>query len=125
MLRTIRPYEMSLWTLQDSFITVLKIPELMTKGHIEEPQILLKTDGTQEIGFKVPMYYREKGEIIENPLWYDIKQGLLLVGLRKIKTIFNKGTEEEEVFEFLITEVKESHEDGKLYCEVKGSGLAF
>jgi hypothetical protein len=71
------------------------------------------------------MYYREKGETIENPLWYDIKHGLLLVGLRKIKTIFNKGTEDEEVFEFLITEVTESHEDGKLYCEVKGTGLAF
>ena len=103
MLKTIRPYEMSLWTLQDGFLTVLKVPELMTKGHIEEPQINLKTDGTQEIEFKVPMYYREKGETIENPLWYDIKHGLLLVGLRKIKVIFNKGAQEEEVYEFLIT----------------------
>ena len=125
MLKTVRPYEMSVWTLQDGFITTLKIPGLMTKGHIEEPQMVLKTDGTQEIEFKVPMYYRDKGESIENPLWYDIKHGLLLVGLRKIKVIFNKGKEEEGVFQFLITQVTESHEGGKLYCEVKGSGLAF
>ena len=125
MLRTIRPYEISVWTLQDSFLTTLKIPELRTRGHIEEPQMRLKTDGTEEIEFKVPMYYRDKGETIENPLWYDIKHGLLLVGLRKLKVIFNKGKLKEGVFEFLITEVKETHEEGQLYCSVKGSGLAF
>jgi len=33
-----------------------------------------------------------------------------MVGMRKIKVIFNKGTTDEAVFEFLITRVTETHE---------------
>ena len=55
--KDIRPYEISLWTLQDGFITVLKPLGLGNKGQLEEPQFVLKTDGTQQLTFKIPMYY--------------------------------------------------------------------
>jgi len=62
---------------------------------------------------------------IENPIWYNTKNGNLMVGLRKIKIIFNKGTTEESVFEFVITNITESHNGDELICEVTCEGLAF
>ena len=56
------------------------------------------------------MYYRLNGELVENPNWYDVKNDNIMVGLRKLKVIFNKLTEDEEVYEFVITNVKETHE---------------
>ena len=123
---TIRPYEMSVWTLRDRYVAVLKAPGVENKGHIEDPEIKLNVDGTEELSFKVPMYYSEDNAFIENPYWWDVKEGLLLEGMRKIKVIFNKGQQEEEVFEFVITKIEEKHDnDGSLFCEVSGSGLAF
>ena len=121
----LRPYEMSLWTLQDSFLAILKAPGIEVKGQIEEPKFTLKSDGTEELSFQVPMYYYKKDEYIENPFWFDKIYGLLLVGLRKIKVIFNKGTKQEEVFEFIISEVTEEHDKGQLYCQVECNGMAF
>ena len=123
---TIRPYEMSIWTLRDSFLATLKAPGIESKGHIQEPKLKLNIDGTQELTFKVPMYYFKDNAMIENPYWYDLKHGLLLVDMRKIKLIFNKGSRDEEVYEFVVTEAEEKHEDdGSLFCEVVGSGLSF
>ena len=76
----LRPYEMSLWTLQDSFLAILKAPGIEVKGQIEEPKFTLKSDGTEELSFQVPMYYYKKDEYIENPFWFDKIYGLLLVG---------------------------------------------
>lgn len=121
----LRPYEMSVWTLQDSFLAILKAPGIEVKGQIEEPKFNLKSDGTEELSFRVPMYYYKKDKYIENPFWFDKKYGLLLVGLRKIKVIFNKGTEAEEIYEFIISEVTEEHDKGQLYCEVSCNGMAF
>jgi len=121
--KTIRPYEMSVWTLQDRYIATLKVPDIENKGHIEDPKITLNVDGTQELEFKVPMYYSVNGELVENPRWYDVQHGLLMRGLRKIKVRF---IEENKVFEFLVTDVEEEHDSNdSLYCSVKGSGLAF
>jgi hypothetical protein len=41
--------------------------------------------------------------------------------------IFNKGVEgeKERIFEFVIQEVKETHVDGQIKCEVIAEGLAF
>lgn len=72
------------------------------------------------------MYYRENGKLIENPIWYNVKDGALIVNMRKLKLIFNKGVEgKEEIFEFVIQEVSETHTDGQLRCEVTATGLAF
>ena len=129
----LRPYEISLWTLQDSFITVLKSADVSSRGQIETPKCLVKDDGTQELNFSIPMYYRnEEGEFIENPVWHDVINGSLIVNLRKLKLIFNKGEKgqngkpkKEEIFEFIITKVSETHTDGQLHCEVTAEGLAF
>lgn len=124
--KDIRPYEISLWTLQDGFITVLKPLGLGNKGQIEKPQFNLKTDGTQELSFQLPMYYRDGGELIENPIWYSYRDGLLMENLRKLKLIFNKGNKaQERVFEFVITKITETHSNGQLVCEVESEGLAF
>ena len=121
-----RSYEISIWTLQDSFITILKAFNLEHKGQIMEPNMVLKDDGDNRFSFKIPMYIRNnQNQFIENPLWYDTINGNILVDLRKIKVIFNKNTPEQEIYEFIITNVKEQHEDQKKICEVECEGLAF
>jgi hypothetical protein len=44
--RDMRDYEVSIWTLQDSFITVLEHSGLENKGRILESRMILKDDGT-------------------------------------------------------------------------------
>lgn len=133
--KEIRSYEVSLWTLQDRFITVLKWSDVEQKGRIENPKMTLNIDGTSTFKFSVPMYYRiynhpdyeysKAGELIENPNWSTIQEPNVIKGLRKIKVIFNKSTPEQSVFEFIITNVLENHESDVLTCEVECEGLAF
>lgn len=118
----IRSYEVSIWTLQDDFIAVLKPSDLENKGQIEEGIARMNVDGTRELNFRIPMYI-EPG--VENPAWYNVRKGFIIANMRKIKVIFNKNTEDEYVLEFLITNVEETHESDQLYCEVKCEGLAF
>ena len=120
--KNIRPYELSLWTLQDSFITVLA---RSGDGQLETPKCSLKNDGTEELNFSFPMYIREKEELVENPIWYSYNDGLLIENMRKLKLIFNKGEEDERVIEFLITKITETHTQGTLMCEVEAEGLIF
>lgn len=120
-----RDYEVSVWTLQDSFITVLKPSKTWNKGQIQNPEMEIKNDGTQTFSFSIPMYYEVNGEKIENPNWYTTKNGIILVDMRKIKIIFNKQTEDEEVYEFIITNVKENHVKKELTCDISCEGLAF
>lgn len=127
--KEIRSYEVSLWTLQDDFITVLKWSDVEQRGRIENGKMTLNIDGTQKLTFSIPMYYRLRGELIENPSWFN-SQGQLLKGLRKIKVIFNKGEYPIEeasshVFEFVIMNVEEGHDKDILTCEVEADGLAF
>ena len=128
----IRSYEVSLWTLQDEFITVLKWSDVEQEGRIQEPKMVLKVDGTEELSFSIPMYlyYRVESpkphlEKRENPIWYNTRNGNLIAGMRKIKVTFNKYSDDEEVFEFLITKVTEEHEKDQLFCKVECEGLAF
>ena len=86
----VRSYEVSLWTLQDEFMTVLKWSDVEQKGRIEKPKMTLNIDGTQKFSFSIPMYYRENGKLVENPNWYNTQNGNLMASLRKIKVIFNK-----------------------------------
>ena len=136
--KEIRSYEVSLWTLQDEFITVLKWSDVEQKGRIESPKLTLNVDGTQKFTFSIPMWYNINGVIQDNPNWYTVEQGQLIMGLRKVKVIFNKGEEyeidnEEEqarlrssnVFELLITKVTEDHANEQLRCNIECEGLAF
>lgn len=118
-----RNYEVSIWTLQDSFITVLKPTNLEFKGQIQDPDMNIKDDGTLTFSFTIPMYL--DGGLRENPIWYNTRNGVILADLRKLKVIFNKKQANEKIFEFLITKVSESHEKGQLMCKVESEGLAF
>lgn len=120
-----RKYEISLWTLQDSFITVLKPSGLKWEGQGLDPHLIIKDDGDRTLSFKIPMYLRRNGEFVENPIWHNTRNGVLMVNLRKLKVIFNKGTADEAIFELVITKVTESHEGFEKYCEVEAEGLAF
>lgn len=120
-----RNYEVSIWTLQDSFITVLKPLNLEFKGVIQDATITLQDDGVNNISFSIPMYIMHNGQQIENPLWYIRQNGNLIANLRKIKVIFNKFTSDERVFEFIITDVSDTHDGFTKICQVTGDGLAF
>lgn len=125
-LMAFRSYEVSVWTLQDEFITVLKESHLEQKGQIQDPQMEIKDDGTLNFSFKIPMYLHQNGKRIENPKWYNTLNGNLMVTMRKIKVIFHKeDIEKKKIYEFLITQVEESHDKGELYCSVTCEGLPF
>ena len=123
--KQLRSYEVSVWSLQDDFISVLKSADIEHKGQVQEPELKLSVDGTQEFSFSIPMYLHNGKELVENPTWYDYKNGVIITNARKIKVIINKATEDEEIFEFLITKVTEKHDKAELYCEVECEGLAF
>ena len=136
--KDIRNYEVSIWTLQDSFITVLKPFNLENKGAIQEPKMELKDDGDNTFSFKIPMYIKENSnideepyfkknsELKENPIWYNVRNGNIVANMRKIKVIFNKNIpDKEKIFEFIITNVKETHNNFEKNCEVSCEGLAF
>ena len=122
----VRDYTISLWDLQDSFIAVLKYQREDILGTIENPIMKLVDDGTRELSLTIPMYVRESSGVLkENPIWYNVMNGNLIANMRKLKVIFNMGTDDEAVFEFLITKVTESHENHELKCEITAEGLAF
>ena len=121
-----RDYEVSLWSLQDSFIAILKQYGLEYKGQIQSGKLTNKDDGTQTFSFTIPMYLYKEGEKIQNPSWYNVESGALLVNMRKIKVIFNKDSQNRKIYEFLIVKVNEEHDDeNSLYCDVQCQGLAF
>lgn len=133
----IRDYEVSIWTLQDSFIAILKQSNLENMEKIQEPKMVLKDDGDNSFSFKIPMYlkrdtdltekpyFKDESVFVENPIWYTVRNGNLISSLRKIKVIFNKHSSDEEVFEFIINDIKETHEGKSKICEVECGGLAF
>lgn len=123
--RLIRDYEMSIWSLQDEFLALLKPAYTSDKKQTSEPLMTLNTDGTQELSFSIPMYLYEGPIRKENPIWYNTLNGNLIINMRKIKVIFNKNTEKEKIFDFLITKITERHENDQLYCDVECEGLAF
>ena len=122
-----RPYEISLWTLQDGFISILGSNELEHyRGRMSDGEIVLKTDGTESFSAKIPMHIFNGKKLVDNPLWYDYKRGLLLANLRKIKVIFNKHKEDEKVYEFVIMKTEDTHGKGReSFCSVECEGLAF
>ena len=118
----VRSYEVSVWSLQDSFITVLKWAQIDNKGQIQQPELTIDVDGTEEFTFTIPMYLAIGKE---NPIWHNTLNGNLMMNMRKIKVILNKTLEDEHVFEFMITKVTERHERDQLYCDVACEGMTF
>lgn len=123
--RLTRNYELSVWTLQDGFIAVLGASGAQYRGRVQNPEINLVNDGTSELTFSIPMYLDNGIERKMNPNWKDIYNAQTIAGMRKIKVIFNKHTDVERVFEFMITKVTKIHESDKPQCDVTCEGLAF
>ena len=124
-MRIVRDYEVSIWTLQDSFITVLKPYGIELKGQLQESDLKIVDDGTIEFTFNLPMYYTLNGERLKNPLWDNVINGTIVANMRKAKIIFKKHQQGEKVIELMITKVTESHDKDQLMCEVSCEGLAF
>ena len=121
----VRSYEVSIWTLQDRFLSVLKWPTMDCKGQIQDAQVTLRDDGTQEFTFSIPKYYQQGFERIDNPMWLHLENQPLEANMHKLKIIFNKNTEDEKVLEFLVTEVTHDHQGDNIDISVKTEGLAF
>ena len=121
----LRSYEVSIWTLQDSFVTVLKPSELEHKGQIQEGIFEIGDDGTEHFTFSIPMYYQEGDTQIMNPLWTFVVEGHLVANMHKVKLIFNKATEDEEVYELLVVAVTQLHEQDNIKYTIECEGLAF
>lgn len=143
-----RNYELSIWTLQDSYITTLKSgdpllvsdgslpavtwPQARAQGQVQNGEMELNIDGTQTLSFDIPMYIYINGERVENPNWYTTIDKNIIISMRKIKVIFdkwqnlgNKVAMSNSTFEFLITKVQEKHEADNLICHIDCEGLAF
>lgn len=121
----VRSYEVSIWTLQDRFLSVLKWPTMDCKGQIQDAQVTLRDDGMQEFTFSIPKYYQQGFERIDNPMWLHLENQPLEANMHKLKVIFNKETDDEKVLEFLVTEVTHDHQGDNVDLSVKAEGLAF
>ena len=124
-LSIIRSYEISIWTLQDRFVSILKWATMDQKGEVQDPQVILRDDGTQEFTFSIPQYYQDGFNKISNPLWIHLDQQPLEANMHKLKIVFNKNTEYEAIFEFLVVSVTEDHNRDEVDITVKSEGLAF
>ena len=118
-------YEIQIWTLQDTFIKVLKWAYIDVKGQIQNPEVTLSDDGTREFGFSIPKFYYVDGVRMSNPMWHKYEELPIEANMHKLKVIFNKDTEDEAVEEFLVTSVTETHEQDNITIEVSSEGLAF
>ena len=137
----LRDYELSIWTLQDTFINVLKwsgmeyrdindefirkYPGIGQKGQIQDGSLNIVDDGTEKLEFSVPRFYYDNGKKVINPLWQYFEDNNFTSNMYKIKLIFNKMTEHERVFEFLLTNVDQVHELDSVMYRISGDGLAF
>ena len=124
--QNVRSYEVSIWTLQDRFLSVLKWAEMDQKGQIQDPEMILRDDGTQEFTFSIPQFYYDGDTKITNPLWRKLDDQPLEANMHKLKVIFNKNEKDaERIFEFLVTAVTEDHTQDNIMISVKAEGLAF
>lgn len=123
--QNVRSYEISVWTLQDECITVLKPSELEFKGEVQSGVATFADDGTENLNFSIPMYYNYNGEWTLNPAWQHILDGHFTANMHKVKLIFNKATDNEQVYEMLITNVEQVHETDSIMFNITCEGLAF
>lgn len=123
--KRVRSYEVSIWTLQDRFLSVLKWATMDHKGQIQDPSVTLRDDGTQELSFTIPKYYLVGMNKIPNPMWLHLEDQPLEANMHKLKVIFNKQTEDEQIFEFLVTSVTHDHNKESVELTIKAEGLAF
>lgn len=123
--QSIRSYEISIWTLQDRFLSVLKWATMDNRGQIQDPRMVLRDDGTQELTFSIPKFYLVGNNQVDNPMWLHLKNQPLEANMHKLKVVFNKNTDSEEVFELLVVSVEHQHVSNNVMLDVKAEGLAY
>lgn len=96
-MQDLRRYEVSIWTLQDRFLSILKWFNLDQKGQIQNPEITLKDDGTQEFNFSIPKLYYDGSNKIPNPMWYQLLETPIEANMHKLKVVFNKNIEQQQI----------------------------
>lgn len=123
-----RPYKIEIYGLQDNYIGTLQSYNETFIGQIDEPEISINDDGSQNFTCSIPKFYIEKAtnEKIINPHWSTINDILLVENTRILKVFIDFGQNEIKVFPFIIDEIidkRDSHFE--VYKEIKASGLAF
>ena len=130
---TLRPYEISLWTYNDNFITILTSSDSSSFGETYENTWEDNINGEGKLTFTIPIIYRSPltGEVVTNEKWYDeLKKEKLLANEKKVKLIFNKlekkdGNYIHEIHEFVIESLVEERTDAGLTCKVECVGAPF
>lgn len=129
-----RPYEISLWTYTDKFISVLVDSKSPTYNSAHTPRRRRNVDGTHTLTFSIPIRVLdlETGKMVDNTLWYsNLRKEKQLAPEKKIKLIFNKletdalGAYTHEIHEFVIEKMTERRESFELVCDVEATGAAF
>lgn len=168
-------YEISLWTHNDNFSTILGASSAYYLAEAYSPVYNYKTDGEETLKFTIPIKYiirepdvmagfdlesisstilnyggttpavncylsdgqfisvsphiiiNDQGyAVIDNSKWYSVlTSNSLLANEKRVKLIFDKGTVNQRIREFVIVNLTQERDGDNLYCNVECSGLAF
>lgn len=125
-------YEISLWTHNDEFISILA---QSGKYYLKEgfnPIFKQTTSGEMSLSFTIPIiiFNKDKNEWENNSLWYDnLRKTNQLANEQKVKLIFDKYKKindkyAHKIFEMVITSITERREGNEVYCDVECTSLA-
>ena len=128
-------YEISLWTFNDKFVSVLASSDVPHKGNAYLPKRYSGLNGESKLSFTLPLKYYDAdlGEWVTNEKWYDeLKNSNSLANGRKVKLIFDKMAKDQlggyihKIHEYVIEKMTEQRtENNELYCEVECVGAAW
>lgn len=129
-----RPYEISLWTHNDRFLSTLLTSEASIDGEGFEPHFYDGITGEKKLSFTMPIKYlnRDTNELVNNEKWYDeLRKTHVLANEKKVKLIFDKYKRDynnkyiHEIHEFIIEDIQEERNGLELFCRVECVGQAF
>lgn len=128
-----RPYEVSLWTHHDTFISVLASSETPKLGEGYEARQYDGVNGEKKLTFTIPIKYydRDTNEFVNNEKWYNAaRKDKSLANEKKVKLIFDKLKKSgsnyiHEIHEFVIESLTEERTETELLCHVECVGAAF
>ena len=127
-------YEISLWTHDDKFISILAQSSKYYAREAFNPIFKINTNGEINLSFTIPIiiFNKETNTWEDNTLWYNtLKNNHSLSNEQKVKLIFDKnkknsdGTYAHTIYETVITNLIERRDGHKLYCDVQCVGYAF
>ena len=130
-----RPYEISLWSHNDRFLSILTSSDAPSLGSAYDPHWYDGINGEKKLTFTIPIKYfdPQTNEFVNNEKWYnELKQSHTLANEKKVKLIFDKlktdpvsGDYIHDIYEFVIEEMVEERNENELLCKVTCLGAAF